>query len=236
MSKLNQTVRAVFSGLLLAVVCALPLQAEPDSSIDGVKFQDGKACAMHGDRLEAIDDSVELPLHVKVNSDGTFKVGDGKQRQLEPGQVIRRDGWILNPDGSIQPVVDHVAMKAGQVMVVRDGRAETPAGPITLTNNLYITPDGFCDYPDGRHARLRDGQLFRLDGTSIPSKDTVTLKNGQVFVQKDGTLLSLTPIQIMGMNDGTRVHGDGLIQKLDGSTSQLQEGQTILIDGAITGH
>lgn len=191
---------------------------------------------MHGDRLEAIDDSVELPLHVKVNSDGTFKVGDGKQRQLEPGQVIRRDGWILNPDGSIQPVVDHVAMKAGQVMVVRDGRAETPAGPITLTNNLYITPDGFCNYPDGRHARLRDGQLFRLDGTSIPSKDTVTLKNGQVFVQKDGTLLSLTPIQIMGMNDGTRVHGDGLIQKLDGSTSQLQEGQTILIDGAITGH
>jgi hypothetical protein len=236
MSNLNQTVRAVFSSLLLAVAFALPLQAEPDSSIDGVKFQDGKAYGMHGDRLEVIEDSVELPLHVKVNSDGTFKVADGKQRQLEPGQVIRRDGWILNPDGSIQPVVDHVAMKAGQVLLVRDGRAGTITGPITLTNNLYITPDGFCDYPDGRHARLLDGQLFRLDGTSIPSKDTVTLKNGQVYVQKDGSLLSLTPIQVMGMNDGTRIHGDGLIQRLDGTTTQLHEGQTILIDGAITRH
>jgi hypothetical protein len=55
-------------------------------------------------------------------------------------------------------------------------------------------------------------------------------------VQKDGSLLSLTAIQVMGMNDGTRIHGDGLIQRLDGTTTQLHEGQTILIDGAINRH
>jgi hypothetical protein len=78
-----------------------------------------------------------------------------------------------------------------------------------------------------------DGQLFRLDGTAIVPKDTVTLKNGRVVVQRDGSLISLSPVQIMGMNDGTRVRGDGLIQNPDGTTVQLHEGQTILVEGVI---
>jgi len=96
-----------------------------------------------------------------------------------------------------------------------------------------VAPDGYCVYSDGGRSRLVDGQLFRLDGTFVPAKDTVTLKNGHVTVQKSGTLVPLTPIQIMGMNDGTRVHGDGFIQRLDGTTMQLREGQTILVDGVI---
>ena len=56
------------------------------------------------------------------------------------------------------------------------------------------------------------------------------------MVQKEGTLIRLAPVQIMGMNDGTRVRGDGLIQKGDGTTIQLHEGQTILIEGALVKH
>jgi len=37
----------------------------------------------------------------------------------------------------------------------------------------------------------------------------------------------------MGMADGTRVRGDGLIQEQDGTTTQLREGQTILFEGVI---
>jgi hypothetical protein len=81
--------------------------------------------------------------------------------------------------------------------------------------------------------RLMDGQLFRMDGTPVDAKDTATLKNGVVVVQKDGSLIRLAPVQIMGMNDGTRVRGDGQVQKPDGTTSQLREGQTILIEGAL---
>jgi hypothetical protein len=106
---------------------------------------------------------------------------------------------------------------------------------MVLTNGMTINPDGYgSGFPGGRN-RLMDGQLFRLNGTTIPCKDTVTMKNGQVIVQKDGSQIPLAKIQIMGMNDGTRVSGNGTIQKHDGKIIQLREGQTILIDGAYYG-
>ena len=82
---------------------------------------------------------------------------------------------------------------------------------------------------------MQDGQLFRLDGTAVAAKDTVTLKNGRVVVQKDGHMITLQPVQIMGMSDGTRVRGTGIVEKHDGTNIQLSEGQTILIDGAYYG-
>lgn len=218
--------------LFLAVGSALSLQAQSGNPVDGVTVKDGKVYSLRGDQSELLADNLELPFKVEVSTNGTFKVADSKERTIEPEQIIRRDGWILNPDGSVQPVFDHVAMKNGQVLVVRDGQAATLAKPMDFPNHLSIAPDGSCVYPDGNRSRLMDGQLFRLDGTAIPSKDTVTLKNGRVVVQKEGTLIPLSPIQIMGMNDGTRVRGDGFIQKHDGSTVQLREGQTILIEGA----
>jgi len=233
MLNINRSARVLFCTLFLAVVCVLSLQAQSGNSVDGVTVKDGKVYSMRGDQLELLTENIELPFKVKVDTNGTFAVAGGKGRQIEEGQVIRNDGWLLNPDGSIEPVFDHVAMKNGRPVVVRDGQA----GPLTQTmifpNNLNVTPDGSCAYPDGSHSRLMDGQLFRLDGTVIPGKDTVTFKNGRVVVQKQGTLISLLPIQIMGMADGTRVRGDGLIQNRDGNTAQLHEGQTILYDGVI---
>jgi hypothetical protein len=44
-------------------------------------------------------------------------------------------------------------------------------------------------------------------------------------------MIRLTPVQVMGMNDGTRVRGTGVIEKQNGTTIQLAEGQTILIEG-----
>ena len=223
----------LFCALFLAFVCVPSLQAQPDNSVDGVTVKDGKVYCMRGDQLELLTENLEFPFNVKVDTNGTFEVAGGKERQLGEGQVIRRDGWLLNPAGSIQPVFDHVAMKEGRVIVVRDGQAGPLTKPMIFPNNLNVAPDGSCVYPDGTSSRLMDGQLFRLDGTVIPGKDTVTLKNGRVVVQKQGTLISLLPIQIMGMADGTRVRGDGLIQKQDGTTTQLREGQTILFEGVI---
>jgi hypothetical protein len=186
--------------------------------------------------LELLTDNLKLPFDIEVNTNGSFKVGNGQERKLEEGQVLRRDGWLLNRDGSTWPVFDYVAMKEGKVIVVRDGQAETLTAPTTFPGNLKIAPDGSCVYPNGSSARLADGQLFRLDGTSVPAKDTVTLKNGRVVVQKSGTLISLMPSQIMGMNDGTRVHGDGTIENRDGTITQLNEGQTVFIPGAASAH
>jgi hypothetical protein len=207
--------------------------AQAGDQPDAVTIKGGKPFAMRGDKLNELADNVNFSSDVVVTTNGTFTVADGKDRKLDEGQIIRSDGWLVNPDGSVEPVLDHVAMKNGKVLVVRDGQAQPLTKSMKFPNGMSLAPDSSCIYPDGSRTRLMDGQLFRLDGTPIASKDTVSLKKGVVVVQRDGTLISLKPVQIMGMNDGTRVYGDGRIEKQNGTTAQLREGQTILLDGAL---
>ncbi len=216
---------------LLPAICAAAPAARTDNTVEAVLVKSEQVFAVRGEQLELLIEPLRLPYEVVVNPNGIFTVGDGKERRLQEGQLLRRDGWIQSADGSIEPVFDHVVMSAGRVMVVRDGDAAPLSETIRFGNNLQIAPDAWCDYPSGAHARLADGQLFRLDGSSIFARDTAALKNGQLVLQKDGKLISRSPLQITGMNDGTKVRGDGYIIEPDGTTLQLQEGQTVLIEG-----
>ena len=216
------------------VLSVMGVHAQPSGTMDGVTVKGSIVYSVRGEQLEVLADNVKFPSGVEATTNGTFTVAKGKERTLNPGQVLRRDGWLLKTDGSVESVFDHVTMKSGQVMLVRDGQSAPLTEPKTFPNGLNIAPDGNCVYPDGRHLRLVDGQIFGLDGSTIPAKDTISLKNGQVVVQKDGALIPLAPVQVMGMSDGTRVQGDGTIKKRDGTTFQLREGQTILIEGVVT--
>ena len=227
----------MFFLVILAILCAPAIQAWAGDAADGVTVKDKKVFAMQGDKLEILSTNINLPFDVEVSTNGTFKIGDdGKERQIQEGQVVRNDGWLLNPDGSIEPVFDHVVMKDGRVYVVRDGEATVISKPFVFPNNISVGPDGTGSGLPGGRSRLQDGQLFRMDGTLVQSKDTVTLKDGHVVLQKDGSLIPLAPVQMMGMSDGTRVYGNGRIQKPDGTTIELREGQTVFIEGAKYSH
>ena len=102
---------------------------------------------------------------------------------------------------------------------------------MTFPNGLVVAPDGWCRYPSGNRARLADGQLFRLDGESVRVQDTATIKDGRLVLQKDGSLIFRVPPQITGMCNGTRVRWDGVILNPDGSTTRLQDGETVLLEG-----
>jgi hypothetical protein len=227
--------RIIYAGLL-AILGAVPLQLRAADAADAATVKSNQVYSVQGDKLEPLTENLEFPSEVKVDTNGVFQIADGKKRALQEGQMLRRDGWLLNADGSIEPVFDHLAMQAGKVIIVRDGQTEILAEPISFPNKLQVNPDGVCTYPDGSRSRLVDGQLFRLDGTPIIAKDTVTLKNGRVVVQKQGSLIPLSSAQIMGMSDGSRVSGDGFIQQRDGSKTKLRDGQTILVDGVAVGH
>lgn len=219
--------------LLLATIGATSFQARAGDPVEGATVKEGKVCSVRGDELEALTENLQFPFDVEIHTNGSFQVANGKARSMREGQIIRRDGWLLNPDGSIEPVFDHIAMKEGKVILVRDGQVEALAKPMSFPNKLQVNPDGACVYPGGGRTRLLDGQLFRLDGASIPAKDTITLKNGRVVVQKECSMIPLSPTQIIVMNDGTIVQGGGTVQKKDGTKIKLREGQTILVDGAI---
>jgi hypothetical protein len=219
------------SGFLLALGVAL-LQAQTDSSVDAATLRGKQLCVLLEGQWEPTTNSVKLPFDIEINTNGMFTVAGGSERILADGQVIRKDGNLVDPSGAIQPVFDHVAMLGATVMVVRDGKAEALTETTTFANNLTISPDGSVIYPSGNRSRLADGQVFRLDGTSVPAKDSVSLKDGQVVVSRGGKLLPLGPTQYTGMSDGSKVQGDGTLTMPDGTVQSLAEGQTILFEGA----
>lgn len=218
-----------------AVICAILVfcvSVFGQGGVEKVLNRDGKIQAQVSGALQPMKAAVAFPGGIIVNTNGVFKVGQGKERKLENGQALSADGMLQKPDGSVAPVFDHYVSKGGRVYVVKEGGTPAP-----LTHNVPL-PDGSVLAPDaalhvgGRTQRLLDGQTLRLDGSVIPARDTVTLKNGKVTVQKDGALIPVA--SSITMNDGTKVMANGTMISFDGQKiTKLKEGETITLPGAV---
>ncbi len=218
---------------VLALAVGLPMAWSADGELEGVTKKKGEILVIRNGKTSPLEDEIKLPFGVLVSTNGTFKVEKGKDRPIEEGQVVRADGNLLNADGSIQPVFDHFAIKLGKVIEVIDGQATPLAGPRNMADGSVLNPNGVQALPGGRKVQLNDGQLLKPDGSWLPIKETVSLKDGKVVVQKDGALFVLKSFQIMGTSDGTKVQGDGTVTLVNGKVIKLTENQTVLIDGPL---
>src|ERR1017187_6120703 len=210
---------------------AVLLFAQANSFTDGVICRTNRTLLQSVGEWTILTSRMTMPGGIEVFTNGTFRVNEGKPRLLETGQILRADGTLLNPDGSVMPVFDHIAMSNGRMMVFKDGEGEGLTTALTLPDGSTINPDG--SYVHGtRRSRLVDGQLLTLEGASMGGLDTITLSNGKVVVYKSGALIRLeSPVQIMGLCDGSRVRADGLVTARDGTTTRLTEGQTATVEG-----
>jgi hypothetical protein len=212
------------------------LCAQPSFSTEGATCRTNRTLLQQDRELALLETEMTMPGGIEVFTNGTFRVNNGKARQLQEGQLLRPDGNLLNPDGSISPVFDHIAMIGPSVMVFKDGDGEALTDTLVLPDGTGINPDGTYVRPGGRRSRLVDGQLLTLEGVPISGLDTIRFSNGKVVVYKSGALIPLrAPNIIMGMYDGTRVRGDGIITFRDGTTAQMAEGQTITVEGVRAG-
>lgn len=177
---------------------------------------------------------VSLPQAIQVFTNGTFTVEGGAPRPLKDGERLGADGLLLSPDGRLEPVFDHLTLRQGKVRLVRDGQARPLTQTFRFPDGSRLEPDGTLREAGGRLRRLLDGQLLRLNGAPIPVKDTISLQQGRVVVQKDGALLSVAKGRSLMMNDGTKVFGDGTVQRPDGTKYRLVEGQIVTVDGVVT--
>ncbi len=176
-----------------------------------------------------------MPGGITVFTNAAFRVGAGKQRALKEGQMLRDDGFLLNPDGTTEPVCDHLVLQKSTVVVFKDGSAVPLGSSLSLPDGTVIEPDGTYSRPN-RRSRLVDGQMLKLDGTPLPGLDTISFRNGKVVVYKGAASITLSSAnQILGMFDGTRVNAQGLVTFADGRTRQLAEGQTITVPGIRAG-
>lgn len=222
--------RIILAGLFLFNVTRFLAGAADVSEV--TRKSDGLFIVKAG-KAEPMTEEVNFPKDIKVTTNGTFTVQNGKERELTTGQRLLSDGMLISPDGSIEPVQDHVAMKRGKMLLVKDGESRPVEQPITLPDGTRVLPDGRILTRTGGVRRIIDGQLFTLGGQEIAAKDTITLKDGKVIIQKDGSLMEVERGRSMMMNDGTKVLGDGTVVKRDGTKSKLTEGQIITVEGVV---
>ena len=133
--------KAIVPGLVLLLAAAVTFAAETNV-VDRVQFQGGQVLTWPGGKVLLAPNEAGLPFDVLVKTNGTFTVQRGKMRTLLAGESINKDGTLTKPDGSTQPVMDHVTLRRGLVTVVRDGEAAAASGPVPLADGTTIYPDG----------------------------------------------------------------------------------------------
>jgi hypothetical protein len=151
---------------------------------------------------------------------------------LKEGQALTADGVLYNPDGSVSPVVDHITLRGGRVLIVKDGEPAPLTENMNLADGSVLSADGTIR-TGGRIRRLLDGNVLTLEGAPLQAKDTINMKNGKVVIHKDGAQYNLASGQIMVMNDGTRVQGNGTVTYRDGKMKNLKDGESLIVDGAV---
>lgn len=222
---------------LLAAGLGLAFQsvrAADPSAVKSVQFKNGAVLvSLESGDTQTATNEITLPESIKVMTNGTFTVGGGKKRNLKEGQILGSDGNLTSPDGTVEPVADHVVLKGGRLMLVKDGASAPASGEIKLGDGSRIRPDGTITGTDGRLRRMLDGQICKFSGEAIASTDTVTLKDGKVILQKDGGRVTLKPGQTIMMSDGTKVSSDGTVLRADGSRSKVGEGEILKLPGVL---
>ncbi len=221
--------------LLIAFLVSISaLTAAPSSGIERVQFTKHKVVSWPGGEVLNAPNQIALPFNIVVLTNGTFMVNGGRRRALQEGEILGADGMLIKPDGSITPVIDHVTLNRGHVILFKDGEPIELNQTVQLGDGTTVAPDWKITPRVGSPRRLLDGELFQLEGNSLPARDTITKQNGRVMVQKDGSMLALDPARSIMMNDGTKVFGDGTFITFHGGRSTLGEGQIYIVQGVVT--
>jgi len=218
--------------LAFGLLSAAPAQVV--KSVSSATFKESRVLVPEGGKTVETTNDVSLPGEILVRTNGVFTVKKGKERQLREGQIITSDGLLNSPDGSVEPVVDHLVLKGGKVQLIKDGDANPLGAEYVLPDAARVSPDGTIKARDGRLRRMLDGQIIKLDGVAIPATDTVSLQDGKVVLFKDGDRVELRRGQIMAMSDGSRVNGDGYLVRSNGTRVNLKEGEIIKVPGVIS--
>src|SRR5437870_2908839 len=127
----------IISALLPAIASQVFAQAA--ASQDTVSCRTNRTLLGSDGQLALLKGELSFSHDIKVYTNCTFQVNNGKVRALQEGQRLRADGNLLLADGSIQPVFDHIAMTAGAVRLFQDGEGQALAERFTMPDGSMIS-------------------------------------------------------------------------------------------------
>src|SRR5258706_2654380 len=86
--------------LVLLTICGA-LATAADKPAERAMLKDGKMLIVQQGKTVPMENNVVLPHSIKVSTNATFTVNDGKPRKLKEGQVLDSEGMLTSPDGSV---------------------------------------------------------------------------------------------------------------------------------------
>lgn len=129
---------------------------------------------------------------------------------------------------------DRLLLKDGKMMALKQGALTEMQEEMTLPNGTKVSLKGEVVTKDGRKSTLKEGEMITMAGTIVPRtrillRDCVVMKAGKMMILKEGKLSEMKEETTLG--DGTKVTVDGKVERKDGETMKLDEGEAILLDG-----
>src|SRR5205823_1187113 len=146
----NLSLWTVLGALLLCV----SLRAQEPQAVERVMMNNGAMLIVQGGVSLPLTNEVSLPHGIKVMTNGTFRVHNGKARPLVEGQVLGADGMLTSPDGTLRPVFDHIAFLKGQALLIKDGEPSALSADVELPDGRHITGDGYLLSKSGLRRKL----------------------------------------------------------------------------------
>ena len=210
----------------------LTIQAQEIRTMDYIVNMGGRVFVVTNNQSALLEHEFILTTDLNVMTNGIIKIkGDG-QVKLQEGRKVSLDGFWMNDDGVLAQFKPHYMMKDGGLMFVEDGIFTRVDHAVVFKNGTVLGTDGVVLTRDQRMTRLQDGQALTVEGKTLPALDQVMMSNGNLVLQKDGSIVALPAGRTIGMSDGTKVQGGGVITRKSGEQVMLKEGQRLVLDGA----
>ena len=100
---------------------------------------------------------------------------------------------------------DHLMMKKGKMMVMKDGKEMKMDKDMTMTDGTKVMMDGTCMMKDGKKMMMSNGDKMMMDGKMMPgkmNKDHLMMKDGKMMEMKGGKEMMME--KDMTLPDGPR--------------------------------
>ncbi len=126
-------------------------------SKDHIMMSNGKVVVMKDGKTSELEKSMTLEDGTKVSKDGSVVTKDGQAVKMGEDDLLLFNGRMTKRE--------HLMLKDGKMIVVKNGKAMPLEKDITLENGTKVTADGTITLKDGKTSKVGETDMILMDGT-----------------------------------------------------------------------
>jgi len=209
---------------------------DPQILQQDVTFANGSKLLRHGHIAKKDGTKHILKEGEKLDMDGNFIVDRTKTDYDEKNNIV---------------------MKMGRMIQVKDGKELPLTSEILMPDWSKIYPDGTVEKQNGTKTKMKEGERFNMEGESMAKLNTgytgapvvastnkttaattaattttpastqtvIVMKNSKLIIQMGAKEIPMSKERIL--NNGTKIMTDGTINRKDGSSFKMKEGDKV---------